>query len=48
MHITLDNRQEGPHAARRLPIGLPRDREPTRDDLRNVPRGIALVHFQLV
>jgi hypothetical protein len=37
----------GPHTARRLPIGLPRDREPTRDDLRNVPRGIALVHFQL-
>jgi hypothetical protein len=34
-------------AARRLPIGLPRDREPTRDDLRNVPRGIVLVHFQL-
>lgn len=23
----------GPRAARRLPIGLPRDREPTRDDL---------------
>jgi hypothetical protein len=30
-----------------LPIGLPRDREPTLDDLRNVPRGIAFVHFQL-
>ena len=38
----------GPRATRRLPIGLPRDREPTRDDLRNVPRGIALVQFQLV
>ncbi|SRR6266852_1284148 len=38
----------GPRAARRLPIGLPRDHEPTRDDLHNVPRGIALVHFQLV
>ena len=37
----------GPRAARRPPIGLPRDRKPTRDDLRNVPRGIALVHFQL-
>ena len=37
----------GPRAARRLPIGLPRYRESTRDDLRNVPRGIALVHFQL-
>ena len=37
----------GPHTARRLPIGLPRDREPTRDDLHNVPQGIALVHFQL-
>ena len=37
----------GPRAARRLPIGLPRDREPTRDDLRNVPQGIALVHFKL-
>ena len=40
-------RRLGPRAARRLPIGLPRDREPTRDDLRNVQRGIALVHFQL-
>ena len=38
----------GPRAARRLPIGLPRDREPTRDDLRNVPRGIALIHFRIV
>jgi len=37
----------GPRAARRLPIGLPRDHELTRDDLRTVPRGIALVHFQL-
>ncbi len=37
----------GSRAARRLPIGLPRDREPTRTDLRNVPRGIALIHFQL-
>ena len=37
----------GPRATGRLPIGLPRDREPTWDDLRNVPRGIALVHFQL-
>ena len=37
----------GPRVARRLPIGLPRDREPTRDDLRDVPRGIARVHFQL-
>ena len=37
----------GPRTARRLPIGLPRDRKPTRDDLRNVPRGIALVHFLL-
>ena len=37
----------GPRTARHLPIGLPRDREPTRDDLRNVPRGIALVHFRL-
>jgi hypothetical protein len=38
----------GSRAARRLPIGLPRDREPTRDDLRNVPRGIALIHFRIV
>jgi len=38
----------GPRATRRLPIGLPRDREPTRDDLRNVPRGIALIHFRIV
>ena len=38
----------GPRSARRLPIGLPRDREPTRDDLRNVPRGIALIHFRIV
>jgi hypothetical protein len=40
-------RRLGPGAARRLPIGLPRDREPTREDLLNVPQGIALVHFQL-
>ena len=38
----------GPRAARRLPFGLPRDREPTRDDLRNVPQGIALIHFRIV
>ena len=38
----------GSRTARRLPIGLPRDREPTRDDLRNVPRGIALIHFRIV
>ena len=38
----------GPCAARRLPIGLPRDREPTRDDLRDVPQGIALIHFRIV
>jgi hypothetical protein len=37
----------GPRAARRLPIDLPRDHELTRDDLRNLPQGIALVHFQL-
>jgi hypothetical protein len=50
--VVIDTLEEfikrlGPRAARRLPIGLPRDREPTRDDLRNVPRDIALVHFQL-
>jgi hypothetical protein len=38
----------GPRAARHLPIGLPRDGEPTRDDLRNVPQGIALIHFRIV
>jgi len=38
----------GPRAARRLPIGLPRDREPTRDDLLNVPQRIALIHFRIV
>jgi hypothetical protein len=42
------NKRLGSRAARRLPIGLPRDREPTRDDLRNVPRGIALIHFRIV
>src|SRR6266702_1884895 len=35
----------GPRSAWRLLIGLPG--EPRRDDLRNVPRGIALVQFQL-
>ena len=50
--VVIDTLEEfikrlGPRAARRLPIGLPRDREPTRDDLCNVPRGISLVHFQL-
>ena len=38
----------GSRAARRLPIGLPRDREPTRDDLRASPQGIALIHFKIV
>lgn len=37
----------GPRAARRLPIGLLRDREPTGDDLLNVPQGIALIHFRI-
>jgi len=37
----------GPPAARRLPIGLPHDREPTRDDLHNVPQGIVLIHFKI-
>ena len=47
---TLDEfiKRLGSQAARRLPIGLPRDREPTRDDLCNVPRGIALIHFRIV
>lgn len=38
----------GPKAARRLPIGLPRDRTPTRQDLLAAPQSIALVHFQIV
>jgi hypothetical protein len=51
--VVIDTLEEfikrlGPSAARRLPIGLPRDREPTRDDLRNVPQGIALIHFRIV
>jgi hypothetical protein len=37
----------GPRAARRLPIGLPRDRKPTQDDLRTAPQGIALIHFKI-
>jgi hypothetical protein len=41
-------RRLGLRAARRLPIGLPRDREPTRDDLRAAPQGIALIHFEIV
>lgn len=38
----------GTKTAQRLPIGLPRDREPTRDDLEAAPPGIALVHFKLI
>ena len=45
---SIRNNLDRPQTARRLPIGLPRDREPTRDDLRNVPRGIALIHFRIV
>ncbi|MGO8946521.1 MAG: hypothetical protein ACLQUY_02420 [Ktedonobacterales bacterium] len=41
-------RRLGPAAARRLPIGLPRDRTPTRQDLLSAPPGIALVHFRIV
>jgi hypothetical protein len=51
--VVIDTLEEfikrlGPQTARRLPIDLPRDREPTQDDLRNVPRGIALIHFRIV
>jgi len=51
--VVIDTLEEfikrlGPQSARRLPIGLPHDREPTRDDLRNVPQGIALINFRIV
>jgi hypothetical protein len=50
--VVIDTLEEfikrlGLHTAQRLPIGLPRDREPTRDDLRNVPRGITLIDFKI-
>jgi hypothetical protein len=38
----------GTKTARRLPIGLPGDREPTRADLEAAPAGIALVRFKLL
>ena len=38
----------GAKTAHRLPIGLPRDREPTRADLEAAPPGIAFVHFKLL
>jgi hypothetical protein len=41
-------RRLGSRAARRLPIGLPRDREPRRGDMRAVPPGIALIRFEIV
>jgi hypothetical protein len=41
-------RRLGAKTAQRLPIGLSRDREPTRADLEAAPSGIALVHFKLL
>jgi hypothetical protein len=38
----------GAKTAQKLPIGLPRDREPTRADLEAAPSGIALIHFKLL
>jgi hypothetical protein len=38
----------GTDAVRGLPIGLPKDREPTRADLEAAPAGIALVHFKFL
>ena len=40
-------RRRGLEAARRLPIGLPRDREPTTDDLRVATRDLVFVRFRL-
>ena len=37
----------GMRVARRLPIGLPSDREPTREELNATPRGFALIHFKI-
>ena len=38
----------GATTAQRLPIGLPRNREPTRADLEAAPTDIALVHFKFL
>lgn len=38
----------GTKTARRLPIGLPGDREPTRADLEAAPQGITLIHFKVL
>ena len=38
----------GTKTAQRLPIGLPRNREPTRADLEAAPTDIALVHFKFL
>ena len=38
----------GTEGVRVLPIGLPRNREPTRSDFEAAPPGIALVHFKVL
>jgi len=38
----------GAETARKLPIGLPKDREPTRADLEAAPSGIALVRSKFL
>lgn len=35
-------------AARRIPLGLPTDRAPTREDLRAIPSDRAFIHFKVV
>lgn len=41
-------RRVGLVAARRIPLGLPADREPTRDDLRAIPSDRAFIHFKVI
>ena len=38
----------GTEGVRGLPIGLPREREPTRSDFEAAPSSIALVHFKVL
>lgn len=38
----------GAKKAQMLPIGLPRDREPTRADLQNIPTTSYMVHFKII
>lgn len=47
-HVIADHiARVGLDRARRLPLGLPKDREPTSDDLRSLPSNLTVIRFAL-